>query len=91
MPADSVTVTIAIPAVIADGGTADRARTLLVLDAVRDERLTWRAAAAALGVAPDQLLDLARDLGIAVMRYEPEDLELDLATLAKLGNAPPAR
>ena len=57
---------------------------LHVLDAVRQEKMTWRAAAAALDIAPDHLLDLARDHGLPVVRYEASDLRDDLATLAKL-------
>jgi len=57
---------------------------LLVLDAVRQEKMTWRAAAAALDIAPDHLLDLARDHALPFVRYEASDLRDDLATLAKL-------
>jgi hypothetical protein len=58
---DSVELTIMVPASLADADAAERARVLLVLDAVRSERITWRAAAATLGIAPDRLLDLARE------------------------------
>jgi hypothetical protein len=81
---DSVVLTISVPASLADAGAAERARILLVLDAVRSERMTWRAAAAALDIAPDRLLDLARVHGLAVIRYEASDLHDDLSTLAKL-------
>jgi hypothetical protein len=81
---DSVELTISVPASLADAGVAERARVLLVLDAVRVDRMTWRAAAAALGVAPDRLLDLARDHGVRVIHYESADLHTDLATLASL-------
>jgi hypothetical protein len=84
MQADSVTLTVSVPASLADADAAERARVLLVLDAVRSERMTWRAAADALGVAPDRLLDLARAHGLAVLRYEASDLHDDLSTLAKL-------
>jgi hypothetical protein len=84
MQADSVTLTVSIPASLADADAAERARVLLVLDAVRSERMTWRAAADALGVAADRLLDLARAHGLAVLRYEASDLHDDLSTLAKL-------
>lgn len=56
---DSVELTIQVPASLADAGAGERARVLLVLDAVRSERMTWRAAASALDVAPDRLLELA--------------------------------
>lgn len=58
-----------VPASPADPEAAERARVLLVLDAVRRERLTWTSAAAALNIAPDRLLDLARDQGVRVVRY----------------------
>ena len=63
--------------------TQPNARVLLVLDAVRSERITWRAAAA-LGIAPDQLLELARVHGLPVVRCESSDLHEDLATLGKI-------
>ena len=78
MDAASVSLTISVPSALADASTADLARLLLILDAVRSERMTWRAA------APDRLLDLARDHGIAVVRYEPADVTDDLDTLNKL-------
>jgi len=81
---DSVELTIRVPASLADAGAAERARLLLVLDAVRSEKMTWRAAATALGIAPDQLLDLAKAHGLPITRYEATDLREDLATLEKL-------
>jgi hypothetical protein len=84
METDSVELTITVPASLADPEAAERARMLLVLDAVRREKMTWRTAAAALNIAPDRLLDLARDHGVPVVRYESRDLRDDLLTLAKL-------
>lgn len=84
METKSVELTIRVPASLADPEAAERARVLLVLDAVQHERMTWRAAAAALDIAPDRLLDLARDHGLPVVRYETSDLRDDLATLAEL-------
>ena len=84
MRIDSVELTINVPASLADADAAERARVLLVLDAVRSERITWRAAAAALDIAPDQLLELARVHGVPVVRYESSDLHEDLATLGKI-------
>lgn len=84
METNFVELTIRVPASLADPDAAERARVLLVLDAVRHEKITWRAAAAALAIAPDHLLDLARDHGVPVVRYESRDLRDDLATLAKL-------
>ena len=81
---DSVELTIQVPASLADAGAGERARVLLVLDAVRSERMTWRAAASALDVAPDRLLELARAHGVPTVRYESGDLHEDLSTLAKL-------
>jgi hypothetical protein len=81
---DSVELTIKVPAAVADAGTPERARVLLVLDAVRSERMTWRAAAGALGIAPDAFLELAKAHGIPVVRYDDADLRDDLSTLAKL-------
>lgn len=81
---DSVELTVTIPASLADAGAAERARVLLVLDGVRSERMSWRTAADALGVAPDRLLDLAREHGVPVVRYESADLAEDLATLERL-------
>jgi len=82
--ADSVELTISVPASLADDGTADRARVLLVLDAVRSEKMTWRKAASALQISPDELLDLARTHGIPIVHYELADLDDDLSTLARL-------
>ncbi len=84
MHTDSVELTITVPASLADADAGERARALLVLDAVRSDRMTWRAAAAALGIAPDQLLELARVHGVPVVRYESADLHDDLSALAKL-------
>jgi hypothetical protein len=90
--ADSVELTITVPAALVDENVAERARILLVLDAVRSERMTWRAAAAVLRIAPDELLDLARAHGVPIVHYEIRDLQDDLSTLAKLerGRAPGA-
>jgi hypothetical protein len=82
--ADFVELTITVPASLADDNVAERARVLLILDAVRSERMTWRAAASALRIAPDELLDLARAHGVPIVRYEVRDLQDDLSTLAKL-------
>jgi hypothetical protein len=82
-----VELTITVPASLADAQAAELARVVLVLDAVRTERMTWRAAAAALNVAPDRLLDLARVHGVPVVRYESSDLHDDLLALAKLEHA----
>lgn len=84
MQADSIQITISVPAALAEPGAGDRARVLLVLDAVRSERLTWRAGARALGLAPSAFLDLAREHGIPVARPSETDLAHDLATLDRL-------
>ena len=84
MQTDSVEVTITVPASLADADVGERARALLVLDAVRSEKMTWRAAAAALDIAPDRLLELARIHGVPVVRYESTDLRDDLSTLGVL-------
>jgi hypothetical protein len=79
-----VELTIKVPAAVADAGAPERQRVLLVLDAVRNETMTWRAAAGALGIAPDALLELAKAHGVSVVRYDNADLRDDLSTLAKL-------
>ncbi len=84
MAVENVDVTVSVPAAVADVGAAARARVLLVLDAVRSERLSYRQAALALGVSADRLLDLAREHGVPVTRYDALALTEDLATLAKL-------
>ena len=84
MQSDSVELTIRVPAALADAEAAERARVLLVLDAVRAEKMSFRAAAVALGIAPDQLLEVARIHGVPVARFESSDLQEDLETLAKL-------
>lgn len=84
MQTDSVELTITVPSSLADADAAERARVLLVLDAVRTQKMTWRAAAAALGIAPERLLELARVHGVPVVRYESADLHDDLSALAKL-------
>lgn len=81
---DSVQLTISVPAALADSGAGERARVLLVLDAVRSERMTWRAAARALGLAASAFLDLARDHGVPVVRVSSADIAQDLDTLDKL-------
>ena len=87
MRTDSVEITISVPACLADADAAERARVLLVLDAVQSGKMTWRAAALALDVAPDQLLDLARVHGVPVVRYESNELAEDLATLSQIERA----
>jgi hypothetical protein len=84
MATDAGQLTISVPASLADADAGERARMLLVLDAVRTERMTWREAAGALGVAPDRLLEIARAHGVPVVRYEVADLHQDLSTLAAL-------
>jgi hypothetical protein len=46
--------------------------------------MTWRAAASALRIAPDELLELARTHGVTIVHYEIGDLHDDLSTLARL-------
>ena len=87
MQADSVQITISVPAPLAEPGAGDRARLLLVLDAVRSERLTWRAGARALGLAPSAFLDLAKEHGVPVLRPSESDVAHDLATLERLDRA----
>lgn len=87
MQADSVQITISVPAALADAGAGNRARVLLVLDAVRSERVSWRAGALALGLAPSAFLDLAKEHGVPVARPSQADLAHDLATLDRLGRA----
>lgn len=82
----SVQLTISVPAALADSGAGERARGLLVLDAVRSERMTWRAAATALGLAPSSFLDLARDHGVPVVRVSAADVADDFTTLDRLGS-----
>jgi hypothetical protein len=81
---DAVAITVSVPAAIAEAGVAERARLLLVLDAVRSERMTWRAAARALELAPAAFLDVARDHGVPVQRVSSDDLATDLASLDRL-------
>jgi predicted HTH domain antitoxin len=85
MAQETVQVTIEVPAELADEGTAGRARRLLVLDAVRDERMSWRAAARLLDLTPLEFLDLAREHGVPVHRYDDADLQQDLSTLDRIG------
>jgi len=84
MRPDSVQLTVTVPASLADAGAAERAGALLVLDAVRTGQMSWRAAVDALGIAPDDLLDLAREHEAPVVRYESVDLADDLATLTRI-------
>lgn len=81
---DSVELKITVPAAVADAGAPERARLLLVLDAVRSERMSWRAAARALDIAPEAFLELARAHGTPIVRYDDAALRDDLSTLAKL-------
>ena len=84
MARTSVSITIEVPAELADERTHERARLLLLLDAVRSERLSWRAAARELGISPSELLDLAREHGVPVARVEVADWRDDLATVERL-------
>jgi hypothetical protein len=84
MARTSVPVTVEVPAVLADERTAERARTLLVLDAVRSERLPWRAAARELGLTPTEFLDLARENAVPVVRYDVGDWRDEAAILDRL-------
>jgi predicted HTH domain antitoxin len=84
MQGDSVQITISVPASLAEPGAGDRARVLLVLDAVRSERISWREGAQALGLAPSAFLDLARDHGVPVVRYDESDLAQDFETLDRI-------
>lgn len=81
MQTDSVQITISVPSALAAPGVGDRARLLLVLDAVRSEQLSWREGARALGLAPSAFLDVARAHGVPVVHLEQADLDEDLATL----------
>lgn len=84
MQRSPVRIAFSLPAAVAGPGAGERARLLLVLDAVRSERITWREGAAALGLAPSAFLDLARDHGVPVVRVGPSDLDADFATLDRL-------
>ncbi len=84
MQAEPVHIAFSVPAGVAGPGAGERARLLLVLDAVRCERITWRAGAAALGLAPSAFLDVARDHGVPIVRVDPSDLDADFATLDRL-------
>lgn len=88
MHGDSVLITIEIPAVLAGTDTASRARRLLALDAVRLGRITWRTAARELGLSSSAFLDLAREQGIPVARYEMNDWLGERATVERLGRTP---
>lgn len=83
-------VTIDIPEVIADAGAGERARLLLVLDAVRSERLSSGDAASALGLSRDGLAQLARAHGVPLVHYGLADLEHDLQTIDVLFPKPRA-
>lgn len=84
MQGEPVHIAFSVPAGVAGPGAGERARLLLVLDAVRSERITWRAGAAALGLAPSACLDVARDHGVAIVRVDASDLDADFATLDRL-------
>ena len=84
MNAEPVHITLSLPAELAEPGVGDRARLLLVLDAVRSERFSWREGARMLGLAPSAFLDLARDHDVPVMRVDASMLDEDLATLSAL-------
>lgn len=89
MQSGSVRITITVPSALAEPGAGDRARVLLVLDGVRSERISWRAAARALGLAPSAFLDLAKEHGVPVERPSDADLARDLATLDRIRSARP--
>jgi hypothetical protein len=86
MQSDSVAVTIEVPAALADEETPARAKRLLVLDAARSERLSWRAAAQALAISPEEFLDLARAHGVPVIRQDVADWQQELSTVERLAS-----
>lgn len=81
MDSQHIPVTVNVPASLVDEGTAERATRLLILDAVRAGRLTWRAAARELDLAPAAFLDLARLHGVPVVRVDEDELRQDFSTL----------
>lgn len=83
-----VQIEFTAPAGVAGPDAGERARLLLVLDAVRSERITWREGAAALGHHPSAFLDLAMDHSAPVVRVDSHVLDVDFATLDRL---PPPR
>ena len=87
MPPDLVHLAFSVPAAVAGHGGADRARLLLMLDAVRSDRIPWRHGATVLGLAPSAFLDLARDHGVPVVHVDAGDLQADFATLDRLTRA----
>ncbi len=92
MPPPTGQITVDIPSSLADEDVAERVRVLLVVDAVRGERLAWREGARALGMVPGAFIDLLRQHGIAVARASPLEEEEDLATLdltSSSANPPP--
>ena len=84
MNAAPVNITLSLPAELAEPGVGERARVLLVLDAVRSERFSWRDGARMLGLAPSAFLDLAREHDVPVVRADDHMLDEDLATLRAL-------
>jgi hypothetical protein len=78
-------ITVEIPASLADDDAPARARQLLLLDAVRSERLSWRQAASELGLSLADFLHLASEHRVPVTRYEIEDWRAERATLDRLG------
>jgi predicted HTH domain antitoxin len=84
---ETIQVTVDVPAALADEQTPARAKVLLVLDAVRSERMGWRAAASALGVSLSEFLDMAQEHGVPISRADLEDLRQDLETLDRIISA----
>ena len=88
MQSGAVVVTVEVPAAVAGPDAAARARRLLILDAVRAERITWRAGARELGLDVSAFLDLARELGIPVARYDMDDWVHERGVVERLGRMP---
>jgi hypothetical protein len=81
---ETVRITVDVPATLADEGTPAKAKLLLVLDAVRSERIGWRAGALALGLSLADFLDIAREHGVPISRADVDELREDLSTLDHL-------
>ena len=84
MQPGTVHVKFDVPAELVGPEADERARRLFLLDAIREERISWRRAAHELGIGLDALVDLARHHGVPLVRYEMEDYRQDLQTLERL-------
>ena len=78
-------ITVDVPAALSGRSPSDlaeRARLLLVIDEVRNDRMTRAGAARALGMTLDDFLVAAGTCGLYAIDYDVDDLRRELDGIA---------